>query len=148
MGIRETLKADMKSAMIAKDVETRDTLRLLNAAIKQADVDGGSPVDDDGIMVILTKQAKQRRESITEYEKAGRDDLAGPEKVELSVIEKYLPEMMGEEEIKNLVQAVIAETGAEGPKAMGVVMGKLMPKVKGKADGKLVNQIVRDLLAG
>ena len=148
MGIREDITADMKQAMRDKDTNTRNTLRLLLAAVKQAEVDGGKALDDTAVQAIVTKQAKQRRESIDAYESAGRTDLSEPEKLELAVIEKYLPQMMGRDEIEAIAKEVIAETGAEGPKAMGAIMGKLMPKIKaaGQADGKLVNQVVRELL--
>lgn len=149
MGIREDMTADMKQAMRDKDNTTRDTLRLLLAAVKQAEVDGGKTLDDAAVQAIVTKQAKQRRESIDAYEGAGRTDLSEPEKLELAVIEKYLPQMMGRDEIEAIAKEVIGETGAEGPKAMGAIMGKLMPKIKaaGQADGKLVNQVVRELLS-
>ena len=148
MGIREDMTADLKQAMRDKDNNTRDTLRLLLAAVKQAEVDGGKTLDDSAVQAIVTKQAKQRRESIDAYESAGRTDLSEPEKLELAVIEKYLPQMMGRDEIEAIAKEVIAETGAEGPRAMGAIMGKLMPKIKaaGQADGKLVNQVVRELL--
>ena len=148
MGLREQIQQDIKAAMLAKDTDTRNTLRLLSAAVKQADVDSGGAIGEAEVEAIVMKQAKQRRESIEEYEKAGRDDLAAPEKIELAVIEKYLPQQMSADEIRALVTNVIAETGADSPKGMGMVMGKLMPQVKGKADGKLVNQIVRELLGG
>lgn len=148
MGLREEILSDIKEAMKAKDIETRDTLRLLSAAIKQADVDGGEPLDNEAVLKIVMKQAKQRRESISEYEAAGRNDLAEPEKKELAVIEKYLPKMMDADEIRVLAAAAIEATGATSPKEMGAIMGKLMPQVKGKADGKLVNQVVRELLNG
>lgn len=148
MGIREDMTADMKQAMRDKDTVTRDTLRLLLAAVKQVEVDGGKALDDAAIQAVVTKQGKQRRESISEYEKAGRTDLSEPEKLELAVIEKYLPQMMSRAEIEVIAREVIAETGAEGPRAMGAIMGKLMPKIKaaGQADGKLVNEVVRALL--
>ncbi|MFT5196727.1 MAG: hypothetical protein ACI9EW_002153 [Cellvibrionaceae bacterium] len=148
MGIREELTADMKQAMRDKDNITRDTLRLLLAAVKQVDVDGGKLLDEAGIQTVIAKQGKQRRESISEYEKAGRTDLADPEKLELAVIEKYLPQMMGRAQIEAIAREVISESAADGPNAMGAIMGKLMPKIKaaGQADGKLVNQIVRELL--
>ena len=97
---------------------------------------------------VLTKQAKQRRESLAEYTKAGREDLAEQEKYELDIIESYLPQMMSREEIEVLVKQAIVDTGASSPKDMGQVMGKLMPQVKGKADGRLVNEVVREQLAG
>jgi len=149
MGIREQMTADMKQAMRDKDNATRDTLRLLLAAIKQVEIDGQKELDDAAVQAIITKQGKQRRESISEYDKAGRADLSEPEKVELSIIEKYLPQMMSKEAIEVIAREVIAETGADNPKMMGAVMGKLMPRIKaaGQADGKLVNQVVRELLS-
>ena len=149
MGIREQMTADMKQAMRDKDNATRDTLRLLLAAIKQVEIDGQKELDDAAVQAIITKQGEQRRESISEYDKAGRADLSEPEKVELSIIEKYLPQMMSKEAIEVIAREVIAETGADNPKMMGAVMGKLMPRIKaaGQADGKLVNQVVRELLS-
>lgn len=148
MGLKDDIMADIKQAMKDKDIQTRDTLRLLTAAIKQTEVDSKQTLDDNAIQSILMKQAKQRRESIEEYMKAGREDLAEPEKLELTVIEKYLPKMMDAEEIRVLAAAAIEAVGATSPKEMGAIMGKLMPQVKGKADGKLVNQVVRELLSG
>lgn len=149
MGIRDELTADLKQAMKDKDTATRDTLRLISAAIKQIEVDARKELNEEELQSALMKQAKQRRESISEYEKAGRTDLVDPEKVELAIIEKYLPKMLGNDEIEAVAKEVIAEVGADNPKMMGAVMGKLLPKLKaiGPADGKLVSQIVRDLLS-
>lgn len=147
MGLREKLNQDLKEAMRAKDPQTRDTLRLLLAAVKQADVDTQKSLDDKEIEALLLKQAKQRQESIAAYEKAGREDLAGPERLELTVIEAYLPKLMSRDEIADLAREIIAQVGADSPKQMGAVMGQLMPRVKGKADGRLVNEVVRELLA-
>lgn len=146
MSIRDTLQADIKTAMREKDTQTRDTLRLLMTAVKQIEVDEQISLDDKGITAVLTKQAKQRRESIAEYEKADRADLAKVEKAELAVIERYLPKMMSREEIHELASKIVAETGVSDPKGMGQVMGKLMPLVKGKADGRVVNEVVREIL--
>ncbi|HFC11913.1 MAG TPA: GatB/YqeY domain-containing protein [Anaerolineae bacterium] len=143
---KEQLMADLKVAMRAKDTQTRNTLRMLQAAIKQVEVDGGKTLDDKGVLDVLTKQAKQRRESIKQYAAAGRDDLVEPEKLELAVIERYLPKMMSSSEVKAVAQQVIEAVGASSPKDMGKVMGRLMGQLKGKADGKVVNQVVRELL--
>ncbi len=147
MSIKAQLTADLKIAMRAKDSETRNTIRLLQSAIKQVEIDSQGKLDDKAIIGILTKQAKQRREAIEQYEKSGRSELAATEKSELVVIERYLPQMMGRAEIESLVAAAIIEAGATSPRDMGKVMGKLMPQVKGKADGRLVNEIVRSQLA-
>lgn len=147
MGLRETLKQDLKEAMKAKEAVRRDTLRLILAAVKQSDVDQQTALDDEGVQALLFKQAKQRQESIAAYEEAGREDLAQPERQELMIIEAYLPQMMSRAEIEEIAREIIARVGAESPKSMGAVMGQLMPKVKGKADGRVVNEVVRELLA-
>ena len=148
MNLKEQLTQDTIAAAKAGDNPKRDVLRMMQAAIKQVEVDERITVDDAGVQQILTKQAKQRRESMAEYEKGGRDDLVAQEAYELKIIEAYLPQMMGREEIEVLVKQAIAATGASSPKDMGQVMGQLMPQVKGKADGRLVNDVVRELLAG
>ena len=149
MGIREDMTADMKQAMRDKDNTTRDTLRLLLAAVKQVEVDSANALDGAAVEAIVAQQAKQRRESIRAYEGAGRTDLSEPEKLELAIIEKYLPKMMGRDEIETLALEVIEDNGADSPKMMGAVMSKLLPKIKAiaPADGKLVSQIVRELLS-
>lgn len=147
MSLKEQLTQDTIAASKAGDKPKRDTLRMLQAAIKQIEIDDRVTLDDAGVLQVLTKQAKQRRESIAEFTSAGRDDLAAQEEYELGVIETYLPQMMSREEIEVLVKQVIADTGAASPKDMGKVMGKLMPQVKGKADGRLVNEVVREQLA-
>ena len=148
MGLKEQLREDMTAAMRTGDAARRDVLRMLLAAVKQAEVDTQTTLDDAGVQDVLTKQAKQRRESIADYTKAGRPELAAQEKAELALIEAYLPSMLGRDEIAALAQQVISELGVAGPQAMGQVMGRLMPMLKGKAEGRLVNAVVRDLLSG
>jgi len=148
MSLKEQLRSDIAAAMRSGDNEKRDALRMLMAAVKQTEIDDRVELDDQGVQTVLTKQAKQRRESIADYEKAGRTELADQEKSELAVIESYLPQMMDREEVEKLAAAIVAELGVSGPKAMGQVMGQLMPQVKGKADGRLVNEVVRNLLQG
>lgn len=148
MSLKEQLKQDTIDASKSGDNRKRDILRMVQAAIKQVEIDDRVTLDDAGVEQVLTKQAKQRRESIAEYTKAGRDDLVEQEQYELEIIEAYLPQMMSREEIEVLVKQAIADTGATSSKDMGKVMGKLMPQVKGKADGRLVNEVVRDLLPG
>ncbi len=146
MSLKEQLNNDIKTAMRAKDTERRNTLRLLMAAIKQEEIDKQVTLDDVGVQAIITKQAKQRRESIADYKKAERPDLVAEEEKELAIIKQYLPQMMSRAEIEIVAKEVLVETGVTDVKGMGQVMGKLMPKVKGKADGRLVNEVVRDLL--
>ena len=146
MSLKEQLRDDVSVAMRSGDVERRDTLRLLLAAIKQEEVDRQTQLDDSGVEAVLARQAKQRREAITDAEKAGRGDLAAKEAAELAIIEAYLPDMMTRDEIRIAAETVISETGAAGMQDMGKVMGQLMPKLQGSADGRLVSEVVRELL--
>jgi hypothetical protein len=147
MSIKEQLKQDTIVAMRSGDTEKRNTLRMLSAAIKQVEIDEQVELDDEAILKILTKQAKQRRESIADYENAGRTEMANEEQQEMVVIESYLPQMMGLDEVKIIAAEVIAELGITDMKGMGQIMGELMPRLKGQADGRVVNQAVRELLA-
>jgi hypothetical protein len=146
MNLKEQLRADMATAMREGDNDKRNTLRMLLAAVKQTEVDDQVTLDDAGVQAVLAKQAKQRRESIADYEKAGRIEMAANEKMELAVIESYLPQMMDKAEVKALAAQVIAELGISDMKGMGQIMGRLMPQLKGQADGRIVNEVVRDLL--
>jgi uncharacterized protein len=146
MTLKEQLQADVAVAMRAGDTERRDTVRMLLAAVKQEEVDRRVELDDAGILAVLSKQAKQRRESIADAEKAGRPDLAAQEQIELVIIEHYLPQMMTAEEIGRLAREVIDSLNAGGMKDMGRVMGQLIPKIQGRADGRLVSDVVRQLL--
>ncbi|MFL7840459.1 MAG: GatB/YqeY domain-containing protein [Candidatus Promineifilaceae bacterium] len=147
MSLKEQLRIDTADAMRVGDKEKRDTLRLLLAAIKQVEIDEQKDdLTDAEVLAVLNKQAKQRRESIADYEAARREDLVYEEKAQLDLIETYLPAQMDREEITELAEKVIAEVGAAGPQDTGKVMGRLMPLVKDKADGRLVNEVVRELL--
>ncbi len=146
MTLKEQLTAELKTAMRGGDVERRDTIRLLQAAIKQEEIDNQVTLDNEGVTAVLLKQAKQRRESITDYTKAGREDLAGEEQRQLAIIETFLPQMMSREEVEKVARRVITDLGVTDAKGMGQVMARLMPQVKGKADGRIVNEVVRDLL--
>jgi uncharacterized protein len=143
---KERLQADIREAMKAGADERRNTLRLMLAAVKQEEVDRQTELDEVAVQAVLAKQAKQRRESIADYQAAGRLEMADQEKAELAIIEAYLPQMMSREEIEQVAAAVIAQVGATDSKSMGAVMGQLMPQLKGKADGRLVNEVVRKLL--
>ncbi len=147
MGLKERLKEDMKAALKAKDREKLSVIRMLQALIKNAEIDKRGELTDEEIVSLLMKYAKQRRESIQMYQQGGRQDLVEKEKRELEIVESYLPKQMDEDQIRELAKKVIEEVGASSVKDMGKVMQALMPKVKGRADGSVVNRIVRELLA-
>lgn len=146
MTLKLQLQDDLKTAMRQGDEQRRDVLRMISAAIKQTEVDERRVLDDAGVADVLRKQAKQRRESIADYEKAGRMEAAATEAQELTIIESYLPQQMSREDVAALAAAVIAELGVTDVKGMGQVMSKLMPQLKGNADGRMVNEVVRELL--
>lgn len=125
MSLKERIQQDVKDAMRARDKARLGALRLVAAAIKQIEVDSRSELDDAGVTAVLDKMAKQRRESLEQYEKAGRDDLAEQERFELALLSDYLPEPLGEEELAALIDAAIAESGASSMRDMGQVMGLL-----------------------
>jgi uncharacterized protein YqeY len=132
--LKDQLTADMKDAMRAKDKERLGTVRLILAAIKQREVDERIELDDPQVLAVLDKMVKQRRDSIKQYQDAGRDELAAQEESEISVIQAYLPAALSDEEIDALIEEAIAASGAEGMKDMGKVMGQLKPKLQGRAD--------------
>lgn len=148
MTLKERLQEDLKAAMLAHDNARATALRLLKAAIRNAEIEQQRELDDEGILAVLEKAAKQRRESIEAYRQGGREDLAAAEEMELRLIEAYLPQKMGEEEVRAVVAQAVAELGARGPADMGRVMKYLMDKLRGRADGRLVNALVREALAG
>ena len=128
------IEADMKSAMRAKDKERLGTIRLIRAAIKQIEVDERIVLDDTRVLAILDKMVKQRRDSISQFRDAKRDDLADKEESELTLIQTYLPQPLSDAEIDAIVEEAIAATGATSPQDMGKVMGKVKPQVQGRAD--------------
>jgi hypothetical protein len=144
--LKETIQANVKDAMRAKEKERLATLRLITAAIKQLEVDNRADLSDDDIIAVLTKMCKQRRDSITQYEDAGRNDLADVEKAELAIIGEFLPEALSEEELAAIIDEVIAETGASSAKEMGAVMNVLRPKIQGRADMGAVSGLVKAAL--
>ncbi|WP_133129955.1 GatB/YqeY domain-containing protein [Legionella yabuuchiae] len=143
MSIKEQITSDLKDAMRAKDKPTLDALRLITAAIKQIEVDERIEVDDERMLVILDKLAKQRKESISQFEAAGRDDLVKTEQYELTVISRYLPEPLSDETINQLIDEAIKETKAEKMSDMGKVMALLKPKIQGRADMSQVSGIIK-----
>jgi uncharacterized protein YqeY len=148
MSLKQRLTDDMKAAMKGGDKHSLGVIRLVNAAIKQKEVDERIELDDTAVIAVLDKMVKQRKDSVTQYQAAGRDDLAQVELDEIVVIERYLPAKMGEAEILAAIDAAIAETGAAGPADMGKLMGSLKPKLAGQADMGLVSTLVKQRLAG
>ena len=146
MSLKTQLTEDMKTAMRAKDQVSLSTIRLINAAIKQFEVDERTEADDAKVISILTKMVKQRKDSAKIYTEAGRQDLADKENAEIEILNRYLPQMMSVEEIKTVVEAVIAETSASGMADMGKVMGVLKTRLAGKADMGEVNKVLKAAL--
>lgn len=146
MSLLTTLNEDMKQAMRAKDKESLQVIRMLKASIQNEQIKKGQELDDEEELTVLSREMKQRRDSLTEFEKADRTDLADKVKKEIVIVEKYLPAQFSEAEIRAIVQEAITKTGATSSKEFGKVMGAVMPKVKGKADGNQVNAIVKELL--
>ena len=146
--IQETIREQMTTAWKGGDTERRDALRLLLASFKNAEIEAGHTLSDDETTRVLQKEAKQRRDSIAEYEKANRADLAAKEQVELVVIDEFLPAQLSDDELQTMAREVITEVGASAPGDVGKVMRPLLERVAGRADGGRVNQAVRSILAG
>ncbi len=150
--LREKFNEALKDAMRAKDARKVGTLRLINSALKDKDIEarglGKAPLNDEEVLALLQKMIKQRNDSIEAYEKAGRADLVAQEQEEKAIIEAYLPQQMDLEEVKAAVKAVIASTGAASVKDMGKVMGELKAKFAGKMDFSKANGVVKELLSG
>ena len=146
MSLKAQLTEDMKTAMRAKDQTTLSTIRLINAAIKQFEVDERTEADDGKVIAIITKMVKQRKDSANIYTEAGRQDLADKENAEIEILHHYLPQMMPAEEIRTAVETVIAMAGASGMADMGKAMGVLKIQLAGKADMGEVNKILKAAL--
>ncbi|WP_274651914.1 GatB/YqeY domain-containing protein [Paenibacillus humicola] len=146
MNLSERLNDDMKQAMKSQDKFKLSVIRMVRSSIKNREIDLKRSLDDTEVLDILSREVKQRKDSLQEFEKAGRDDLVSDLAAEIEIISAYLPQQLNEEEIKVIVQQTIQETGASSKAEMGKVMAALMPKVKGRADGKLVNTIVQQFL--
>lgn len=147
MTIKEQLMADFKEAMKAKDDIAKNTISFARAAIKQYEVDNREELSDEGIVAVLAKQVKMRKDALADFEKAGRTDLAESYKAEIEILNKYLPEQLSEEKVMEIVKATALELGIEGGKQnMGKLMGPVMAKVKGQADGNLVKKVVMEFL--
>jgi len=147
MTLKEQITEDMKSAMRAKEVERLGTVRLLLAAIKQREVDERITVDDAGIIAIIEKLIKQRKDSIEQFQKAGRTDLVDQESKELGILQAYMPAQLSEAEVQAAIQKTISSLGAAGPQDMGKVIGALKAQLAGKADMGMVSGLVKAALA-
>ena len=147
MSLKDQLNEDLKSAMKGGEKLRTETLRSLKSAIKYAEIQAGKELDDGGVLTVISQQAKQRRDSMVEFEKGRRADLVEKEAAELAVLEQYLPAQLSEAEIEVKAKAVIATLGVTDAKGMGQVMKELMAELKGQADGKVINQVVRRLLS-
>lgn len=145
--LRDQIKQDLTAAMKAKDAVRRDTLRMLQTAVKNAEVEKRGELTDEEFLSVVNKEAKKRKEAMTAYSDAGRQELADKESAELEVLQGYLPEALSDDEIAALVDEAIAEAGATEPKHMGAVMKILMPKIQGRADGAAVSGLVKSKLA-
>jgi len=146
MSIKDQLMVDLKEAMKQKQKLRKSVITMLRAAIKQVEVDKRVELSDEEVIDIIATQVKQKRSVIDEFLKGGREDLADEARAEISVLEKYLPEQLSEDELKTLISGVISEVNATSMKDMGKVMGIVNPQVKGRADGKTVSQIVKGFL--
>lgn len=148
MSLKARITEDMKTAMKAKEAGKLAAIRLLLAAIKQKEVDERAELDDAAVAAVIEKLVKQRKDSVSQYEAAARQDLADVEKAEIAVLSAYLPEKMSAEEMAAAVAAAVAETGTKGPADMGKLMAVLKPKLAGKADMAEVSKLVKAALAG
>lgn len=146
MSLKERLQEDWKTALKKKDSFKASVLSMARAAILQAEKVDGSILDDEAIISVLSKEVKQRRDAIVEFERGNRQDLIDQVNGEINILLEYLPQQLTEEEIAEIVKNAVNETGATSIKEMGKVMTSIMPKVKGRADGKLVSQIVKQFL--
>lgn len=147
--LKDKIKEDLKTSMLARDELKTSTLRMLLSSLKNYEIDKGLNYEatDEDTLNIISKEIKKRRESVEAYNNAGREESAKKEQIELNILSAYQPEQMGEDEIKQIVQKAIEQTGASSMQDMGKLMGVIMPQIKGKADGNLVNKVVREKIS-
>ncbi|MFC6202531.1 GatB/YqeY domain-containing protein [Lactiplantibacillus nangangensis] len=146
MSLTETLNGDLKAAMKARDKQSLSVLRMLKSALMNEKINAGHDLTADEEVSVISRELKQRRESLSEFEKADRQDLVDGIKAEIAIVEKYMPKQLSDDEVKQIVADTIQQVGATGKSDFGKVMGAVMPKLKGQADGKLINQTVKSLL--
>lgn len=146
MSLKERLMEDLKQSMKNKDEIRKNTVQMVRSAVLQVEKDKKIVLDEDGIIEVIAKEHKKRKDALPEYEKSGRQDLIDNLVKEIKVIEEYLPQQLSYEEVELLVKEAITKTGANSIKDMGKIMAEVMPKVKGRADGKMINEIARKYL--
>ena len=146
MTIKEKLQIDLKDAMLSKDTIRKNVVQLIKAGVLQVEKDKKITLDDEGVLDVIAKQLKQRRDSLPDYEKSGREDLIAQLKREMELLMEYLPKQLTHDELVQIVKTAVLETGATTIKDMGKIMAAVMPKTKGRADGKEINLIARELL--
>jgi len=144
--LKRRINQDAKEALKSRDTLTLNVLRMLKSEIRYKEIERGSELSDDDVISVLSTAIKKRKDSIQQFEKGGRDDLASKEKEELAVVTKYMPEQVSEEELSQIISQAISEEGATSPSDLGKVMKLVMTKVRGRADGKKVNQMVSSQL--
>ena len=147
MTLKERLADDLKSAMKEKNVIRKNTVQMVRAAVLQFEKDNKVTLEDDGVLEVIAKQLKQRKDSLPDYEKSGRDDLIANLKAEMDVLMEYLPKQLTREELEVIVKAIIEETGAASIKDMGKVMAAAKAKTVGRADGRMINEVAKALLS-
>ena len=147
MSLKETLMDDLKIAMKEKDVIRKNTVQMVRSAVLQFEKDNKTELSDEGVIEVIAKELKRRRDVLPEYEKSGREDLIADINREIEILLAYLPKQLTKEELEVIVAEAIAEVGATSMKDMGKIMGAVMPKTKGRADGKMINEIVKAKLS-
>ncbi|HHW31565.1 MAG TPA: GatB/YqeY domain-containing protein [Clostridiaceae bacterium] len=146
MSLKETLLEDLKNAMKEKDIIRKNVVQMIRSAVLQVEKDKQVTLDDDGVLEVISKELKKRKDILPDYEKSGRQDLIDNLNYEISILLQYLPKQLDEAEIEEIVMKAVKDVGATSVKDMGKVMQVIMPQIKGKADGKVVNQIVKKVL--
>ena len=146
MSLKEKLADDLQSALKDKNVIRKIVVQMVRAGVLQIEKDNKVTLDDEGVLDVIAKQLKQRRDSLPDYEKSGREDLIAELKAEMDVLMEYLPKQLTRDELEEIVRQAVESTGASSMKDMGRIMAEVMPKTKGRADGKMINEIAKAML--
>jgi uncharacterized protein YqeY len=148
MALKDQLDADLKASMRDKDTVKLSVIRMLKSAIKYREIEAMKPLDDAGVLQVVSGEIKRHKDSVEQFRAGNRPELVQKEEAEIAVLQGYLPAQLGEAELKAMVEAAVVRTGASGPRDMGAVMKALLPDVQGKADGRLVSELVKARLSG